>query len=70
MINFSPKFITDKSSKKIWVVLPLKEFKTMIQELEELEDIRAYDESKSDKQPSVPIDEAFKQISQMPRESF
>lgn len=44
------------------VVLPANEFDMMMEELEELEDIRLYDESKADHEPSVPIDEAFTSI--------
>ncbi|MCC6759894.1 MAG: hypothetical protein IT252_01695 [Chitinophagaceae bacterium] len=56
----APQFITDKKGKKISVVLPMKEYKKMLEELEELEDIRSFDEAMADKKPSVPIDKAFK----------
>ena len=56
----APQFITDKNGKKISVVLPMKEYKKMLEELEELEDIRSFDEAMADKKPSVPIDKAFK----------
>ncbi|MCB0396036.1 MAG: hypothetical protein KDD36_05260 [Flavobacteriales bacterium] len=62
MRNVHPQYITDKSGKKISVVLPLKEFQHIMQELEELEDIRLYDDAKASGEPSVPIDEAFKAI--------
>jgi len=32
------------------------------EELSELEDIRLYDEAKASREPSIPIDEAFKLI--------
>ncbi len=62
MVTVHPQYITDNAGKKISVVLPLKEFKTIMEELEELEDIRLYDEAKSTKEPSIDIDEAFKII--------
>jgi PHD/YefM family antitoxin component YafN of YafNO toxin-antitoxin module len=62
MLTLNPQYITDNSGKKISVVLPLEEFKTIMQELEELEDIKLYDEAKAADEPSVPIDEAFKLI--------
>ncbi len=40
-----PQFITDTVGKKL-VVLPLDEFDAMIAELEDLEDVRLYDEAK------------------------
>ena len=33
-----------------------------MEELEELEDIKLYDEAKKSNEPSIPIDEAFKVI--------
>ena len=46
MLTVHPLYITDNSGKKISVVLPVKEFKTIMEELEDLEDIRLYDEAK------------------------
>jgi len=48
MITLHPQFITDTAGKKMMVVLSLKEFDTLIEELEELEDIRLYDEAKKE----------------------
>lgn len=62
MLKVNPKYITDKAGKKISVVLPLKEFKDLMEELEELEDIKLYDEAKKSKEPSIPIDDAFNMI--------
>ena len=44
------------------VILPAKEFEQMIENLEELEDIRIYDKAKSKKETFIPIDEAFNTI--------
>lgn len=62
MLTVNPRYITDKKGKKLSVVLPLKEFKSLMENLEELEDIRLYDEAKKSKDVSIPIDEAFKII--------
>jgi hypothetical protein len=62
MLTVHPQYITDSTGKKLSVVLPLDEFETIMEDLEELNDIRLYDEAKSDTEPSVPIDEAFKMI--------
>ncbi len=53
MIAIHPQYITDNTGKKISAVLPIKEFKILIKELEELEDIRLYYESKNDKEPAI-----------------
>lgn len=40
----------------------MKEYKKIMEDLEELEDIRLYDEAMTAKEPSLPIDKAFKHI--------
>ena len=62
MLTVHPQYITDSTGKKISVVLPMKDFKAMIEELEELEDIKLYDEAQKSSEPSIPIDKAFKMI--------
>ncbi len=62
MITVNPQYITDKKGKKISVVLPMKDFKAIMEELEELEDIKLYDEAKKSNEPSIPINDAFKMI--------
>lgn len=62
MRTIHPQYITDNTGKKLSVVLPIEEYNTILDELEELEDIRLYDEAKASDEPSVPIDEAFKLI--------
>ena len=48
MAVINPKYITDSKGKKISVVLPIKDFKAMLEELEELEDIKLYDKAKKE----------------------
>jgi hypothetical protein len=62
MSTLNPQYITDKKGKKISVVLPIKEYKSIVEELEELEDIKLYDEAKASNDPSYPIDVAFKMV--------
>ena len=62
MVNIHPQFITDNSGKKVSVVLAMPEFKKILEDLEELDDIRLYEEAHSSSEPSFPIDEAFKLV--------
>ena len=48
-----PQYITDTTGKKISAVLPIKEFQSILEKLEELEDIKLYDQSKKDKEPAI-----------------
>ncbi len=65
MISLNPQFITDQKGKKISVVLPIKDYEAILEELEEIEDIKLYDEAKKSNDPSIPIDDAFKIIEDM-----
>jgi len=46
MLTVHPQYITDNTGKKISAVLSMKDFKAIMDELEELEDIKLYDEAK------------------------
>ena len=48
MLTVHPQYITDANGEKSLVILPAKEFDTLMEELEELEDIRLYDEAKKE----------------------
>jgi hypothetical protein len=58
----NPQYITDYSGRKISVILPLRDFRAIMEELEEMEDIKLYDEAKKSNEPSIPIDKAFEMI--------
>jgi hypothetical protein len=63
MLTLHPQYIKDNNGNNSLVVLPSSEFDTLIEELEELEDIRLYDEArKNDTGERIPIEEAFKAI--------
>jgi PHD/YefM family antitoxin component YafN of YafNO toxin-antitoxin module len=62
MLTVNPQYITDNTGRKLSVILPMKEFKTLMEELEDLEDLRLYDAAKMSNEPSIPINEAFKII--------
>ena len=56
------QFVTDDHGKKLAVILHIREYNKMLDDLEELEDIKLYDEAKKSNEPSIPIDDAFKMI--------
>jgi hypothetical protein len=62
MIAIHPQFITDHSGKKISAVLPMKEFENILEDLEMLEDIKLYDESKKDQTPAFSKNKALEMI--------
>lgn len=52
-----PQYITDEHGKRVSVVLPIQQWKQMLDELEELDDIRLYDEVKARNEPTIPLAE-------------
>ncbi len=57
------QFLTDEKGNRTAVVLPIKKYNKLIEKLEDLEDIRLYDEAKrEDEGCRISIDEAFKII--------
>ena len=63
MLIVHPQYIKDSEGNKSLVVLPAKEFDTLMEELEDVEDIRLYDEAqKNDTGERIPASEAFRMI--------
>jgi PHD/YefM family antitoxin component YafN of YafNO toxin-antitoxin module len=56
------QYITDTTGKKVSVILPIKDYEKIMDELEELEDIKAYDRAKARKSEPVPFEQAVKEI--------
>ena len=63
MLTLHPQYITDLDGNKSMVILPTQEFDALMEELEEIEDIRLYDEAmKNDTGERIPMKEAFRMI--------
>jgi len=56
------KFVKNKKGEKIGVVLDIREYERLMEELEELEDIRAYDAAKASGERPIPFEQAAKEI--------
>ena len=57
------QFLTDEKGNRTAVLLPIKKYNKLIEKLEDLEDVRLYDEAKrEDDGYRVPLEEAFKII--------
>ena len=48
MIASSPQFIIDTSGERVSVVLPIQDYEYLLEELEDMDDIRLYDEAKEE----------------------
>lgn len=56
------KFRTAKTGEKISITLDVKEYEKLLEDLEELDSIRAYDASKESGEMPVPFDQAMREI--------
>ena len=56
------RFLTNEVGEKIAVIIEIQEYEKILEELEELEDIRAYDEAETSGETPVPFDEAISRI--------
>ena len=57
-----PEYIIDGNQNKKAVILPISEWEQILDEVEELEDIRAYDAAKTEMSESIPFDQAVDEI--------
>ena len=57
------QFLTDKNGNKTAVLLPIKKYNKLIEHLEDLEDVKLYDEAKkNDDGYRISLEDAFKII--------
>jgi PHD/YefM family antitoxin component YafN of YafNO toxin-antitoxin module len=62
MTIIKENFVTNAKGEKIGVLLPIKDYNKILDELEDLEDIKAYDKVMSRKQEFIPLNQALKEI--------
>jgi hypothetical protein len=62
MVKLNENYIVDKKGHKLGVFLNMKSFSKIQDELEELADIRAFDEAKSSRDESIPFTSAVREI--------
>ncbi len=62
MIALHPEYIIDQKERKKSVIIPFKEWERLMYDIEELEDIRAYDIAKADNDKTISFEEAIKEL--------
>jgi len=55
-------FVTDKKGRRIAVQIPIKAYEKLIADLEELNDMKAYNCAKARKSEPIPFEQAFTHI--------
>lgn len=62
-MNVHPEYIVDENLNKKAVVIPYSEWKEIVEEMEELDDIRAYDQAKHETNNGIiDFDQAVEEI--------
>jgi hypothetical protein len=62
MITMHERYLVDKAGNRKAVVLPLNTWPQIKEELEELDEIRAYDEAKAQTSEPIPFEQAMREI--------
>ena len=62
MVVVHPEYVVDAHANRTAVLLPVSEWEHVVEELEELDDIRAFDEAKAGPQDRVPFECAVREI--------
>ena len=64
MNKFKENFVIDDKGKQIGVILDIAKYRKLLEEIEELESIRAYDAAKAAKDEAIPFEQAISEIEQ------
>jgi PHD/YefM family antitoxin component YafN of YafNO toxin-antitoxin module len=62
MMKVHTEYMTDENGKRKAIVLPLSEWQRIIEAIEELEDIRAYDRAKARGSKPIAFESAVREI--------
>ena len=68
MVPLHPEYVVDDKHRRKAVLLPVEEWEQVVDELEELEDIRLYDAAKEQAGEVLPFDQAVEEIDRDRRE--
>jgi hypothetical protein len=63
-----PQYVVDENRAPTAILLPLPEWERVVEDLEELDDIRAFDLAKASPQETIPFDQAVRETEEGPGE--
>jgi len=55
-------YVTDKTGRRIAIQIPIKTYNKLLNDSEQLEDIKEYRKAKAHKSNPIPFEQAFKEI--------
>jgi hypothetical protein len=56
---FKENYVVDDHGKRVAIMLPIKQYDKILEALEELEDIKAYDAAKTKNEKTIPLRDAI-----------
>lgn len=56
------RFITNEKGERTAVIIDIEEYEKLLEELEDLADIRAFDEAEASGETPIPLEEALERI--------
>ena len=62
MLDIRDQYITDQAGERIGVILDLPTYRKLLEALEELEELRAFDEAIEASDETIPFDQAVAEI--------
>jgi PHD/YefM family antitoxin component YafN of YafNO toxin-antitoxin module len=62
MIPVHPQFVVDENQRPQAVLLPVSEWERIVEELDEFDDLRAYDEAKAGPQDAAALEQAVREL--------
>jgi hypothetical protein len=62
MSAFKENFIVDENGSRVGVVLDIADYRKLLEDVEELDAIRAYDEARASGDEAIPFEEAIAEI--------
>ncbi|HEY4720942.1 MAG TPA: hypothetical protein VII92_03795 [Anaerolineae bacterium] len=64
MITIKERFVVDENGAQVGVLLDIEDYRRLLDELEEIESIHAYDAAKATNDEVVPFEQAVAEIEQ------
>jgi hypothetical protein len=64
VVKINENFVVDKNGNRVGVFLDIEAYQKIIEELEELDDLRAFDLAKARNNEPIPFEQAVKEIEQ------
>lgn len=67
MTFLNERYVVNEKGERVGVLLGMGDYERILEELEELESIRAYDAAKASKDEVIPLEQAIREIEQQTR---